>query len=78
MLAKTDKNMPSKINVPSDKRENYAVFLRTVITDSYRVKSLFSPMEIVRKVAMLSYVHALEIEIVQSAKEAILSRNYSP
>ena len=56
----------------------HAVFLRTVITKSYRVKPLFSPMEIVRKVAMLSYVHAPEIEIVQSAKVAIFSRNYSP
>ena len=33
-------------------------------------------MDLVRKVAMLSYLHALEIEIFQSAKLAILSRNY--
>ena len=33
-------------------------------------------MEIVRKVAMLSFVHAPEIEIFPSAKLHILSRNY--
>ena len=54
----------------------YAVFLTTVITESYRVKIVLSPMEIVRKVAMLSFVHAPEIEIFQSVKVAIFSRNY--
>ena len=55
-----------------------AVFLRTVITESDRVKSLVSAMEIVLKVARLSNIHAPEIEIFQSAKVAILSRNYGP
>ena len=54
----------------------YAVLLTTVITESYRVKIVLSPIEIVRKVAMLSFVHAPEIEIFQSVKVAILSRNY--
>ena len=53
-----------------------AVFLTTVITESYRVKIVLSPMEKVRKVAMLSFVHTPEIEIFQSAKIAILPRNY--
>ena len=55
---------------------HYAVFLPTVITESYRVKIVLSPMEKVRKVAMLSFVHAPEMEIFLSAKLHILSRNY--
>ena len=55
---------------------HHAVFLRTVITESYRVKMLVLPTEILRKVARLSNIHAPEIEIFQSAKVAILSRNY--
>ena len=46
----------------------YGVFLTTVITESYQVKIVLSPTEIVRKVVMLSFVHAPEIEIFQSAK----------
>ena len=53
-----------------------AVFLTTVIAESYRVKIVLSPMEKVRKVAMLSFVHAPGIEIFPSAKLHILSRNY--
>ena len=49
-----------------------AVFLRTVITESYRVKILVLPTEIFRKVATLTNIHAPEIEIFQSAKVAIL------
>ena len=48
-----------------------AVFLTTVITESYWVKTVLSPMEIVRKVEMLLLVHAPEIEIFQLAKVAI-------
>ena len=54
----------------------YAVFLTTVNTESYRVKMLVSPMEIVHYVAIISIVHAPEIEISQLAKIPILSRNY--
>ena len=55
----------------------FAVFLTTVFTESYREKIVLSPMEKVRKVAMLSFVHAPEIEIFPSAQLHILSRNYS-
>ena len=51
-----------------------AVFLTTVITESYQVKIVLSPMEIVRKVAMLFICTCHEM--FQSAKVAILSRNY--
>ena len=53
-----------------------AVFLTTVITESYRVKIVLPPMEIVRKVAIRLFVHAPEIEIFQSAKVAIISHNF--
>ena len=66
----------SRKNIGIADRNINAVFLTTVITESYRVKIVLSPIEIVRKVAMLSFVHAPEIEIFQSAKVAILSRNY--
>ena len=45
--------------------DGYAVFLRTVITESYRVKMLVLPTEIFRKAARLSNIHDPEIEKFQ-------------
>ena len=50
----------------------YGVFLRAVITESYWVKIVLSLMKIVRKVAMLSFLHPLEIEIFPVRKELLL------
>ena len=47
----------------SEYRRYYAVFLTTVITESYRVKSLVSPLEMIRKVARLSNIHAPKRDI---------------
>ena len=45
--------------------DGYAVFFRTVITESSRVKMLVLPTEIFRKAARLSNIHDPEIEKFQ-------------